>query len=341
MYRKSSEINKESGNSRGSTKISGTSETQCIRETTKTRKNTSIRKINTASEKTNKSEKQKHRENQNKSENREKREKSNKSETQRPSGTQRLRGNNRNKRQKQDKDPNENNPNQRLQNKTSKQTDKDFIEILHWNCNNLRPDKFTDIELQYFSNISEMNNAVVCLTETHHKGKILNFKKDMTGLGTFRKKIKRRKRRGIKNTENKDEEEKEGGGIQVLFPKSEKFELKKIKNSNSEILDIEGKMHGIDMKLVVTYFDVDKGKRGRDNNKKIRKDLEKIIESNEKEGLILTGDFNGHLRMIDGKPDDVNGKMLIEWVEKYGLIILNLDEKCEGKYTRIQKVKKN
>ncbi len=74
--------------------------------------------------------------------------------------------------------------------------------------------------------------------------------------------------------------------------------------------------------------------------KKMRKDLEKIIENNEKEGLIITGDFNDHLRMIDGRPDNENGKMLIEWVEKYGLIILNLDEKCEGKYTRIQKDKK-
>ena len=75
--------------------------------------------------------------------------------------------------------------------------------------------------------------------------------------------------------QKKNTGEKVGGGIQVLFPKNKNFELKNIKNENKEILDIEGKMHGIDMKLVVAYFDVDKGESGRDNYKKIRKDLEK------------------------------------------------------------------
>ena len=134
--------------------------------------------------------------------------------------------------------------------------------------------------------------------------------------------------------------ERKGGGLQILMPKSDKFNFTKIKNNNKEILEIEGTLYGIGLKLVIVYFDVRKDEEGKKVNKKIRKDMEKIIENNNKEGLILAGDFNGHLRMIDGRDNDDNGKMLMEWVEKYEVILLNLDERCEGKYTRIQKDQK-
>ena len=116
--------------------------------------------------------------------------------------------------------------------------------------------------------------------------------------------------------------------------------MKNKKHENREILEAEGKIYGIGIKLVVVYFDADKGEEGKKANRKIRKDIEKIIENNEQEGLIILGDFNGHLRMIDGKRDDENGKMILDWGEQYGLITLNLEEKCEGTYTRIAKEQK-
>ena len=44
------------------------------------------------------------------------------------------------------------------------------------------------------------------------------------------------------------------------------------------------------------------------------------------------GDFNGHITMIDGKEQDANGKMLLEWLSNYSLNMLNMDNRCKGKY---------
>ena len=182
----------------------------------------------------------------------------------------------------------------------------DNTSLILWNCNGLKEDKFIDIQDLYFS--GKNNNTIVCLTETHHKGKILNLKDDIKGIGTFRPIEKR----GKKKKEEKNSEDKKGGGLQVLYPNSEKIELKKVKNKSTEILDVEGKVHGLDIKIIVAYFDVDKGETGRKNNTKIRKEIEKIIENNDKEGLIIAGDFNRHLRMIDGRSNDENGYQIMD-----------------------------
>lgn len=90
------------------------------------------------------------------------------------------------------------------------------------------------------------------------------------------------------------------------------------------------------MKIVVVYFDANKNGEGRERNKKLRSDIEKIMERNKMEGIIILGDFNGHLRMLDGKETDQNGKMILEWMEEYKLTLLNIEEKCEGIYTRVR-----
>lgn len=130
--------------------------------------------------------------------------------------------------------------------------------------------------------------------------------------------------------------EKKGGGIQILMPKMKEIKFNKNKNKNKELLEIEGSIFGTKLKIIIAYFDANKNEEGKKRNKILRKDIEKIIEKNENEGLIIAGDFNGHLRAIDGRDDDINGRMLMEWVDEQGMIMLNLDEKCEGKYTRIR-----
>ena len=204
-----------------------------------------------------------------------------------------------------------------------KKTEKEEIAIILWNCNNLRLGKYTELLEYYYNN--QKSRTICLLTETHHYGKILNLRDDMTGYGSFRsgKKVDRR-----------------GGGLQILMPKSEEFKFEKTKHKNTELLNIEGVMAGISVNIVLAYFDVRKTEEGRNRNKTLRKDIEQIIESNTKEGLIIAGDFNGHLRMIDGKEDDINGKMLLEWIGNYQLIMLNTEERCEGTFTRVNKDQK-
>ena len=119
----------------------------------------------------------------------------------------------------------------------------------------------------------------------------------------------------------------------VIIPEMEEIKLQKKENKCTELLDLEGEIYGIGIKIVVVYFDSNKGKNGNEANKEIRVEVEKLIEKNEKEGLIVLGDFNGHIKLLDGRKEDLNGKMLGKWIEKYNMVMLNMDEKCKGVYT--------
>ena len=184
------------------------------------------------------------------------------------------------------------------------------------NINGLTISKFVDIEENFFRK-EEVN--IVCLTETHKRVEDIYISSKINTFNVMRKK-----------------KDKKGGGIQVLLSNMSEIVLEKKANNNRDMLELEGKIHGMRMKMVVVYFDANKDEGGRSRNRKLRSDIERIMENNKMEGLMIMGDFNGHLKMIDGKDDDENGKMILEWIEKYKLIMLNLEDRCEGIYTRIR-----
>ena len=105
-------------------------------------------------------------------------------------------------------------------------------------------------------------------------------------------------------------------------------------SSSKDMLEIEGVCFGRSMKLILVYFDVDKGPAGRARNEKMREEVEEKMKRNESDLLVILGEFNGHLSVLEGRRDDVNGKMLREWVIDYNLTLMNADRKCEGIYTR-------
>jgi len=54
---------------------------------------------------------------------------------------------------------------------------------------------------------------------------------------------------------------------------------------------------------------------------------------NNKFPILLIGDFNGHIEGLGRQNEDVNGKMIKEILNKHNLILMNLDNKCEGMIT--------
>ena len=46
--------------------------------------------------------------------------------------------------------------------------------------------------------------------------------------------------------------------------------------------------------------------------------------------LLIIGDFNGHLRCLGYQREDVNGEMIINWMNQHSLTLLNIDEKTKG-----------
>ena len=193
------------------------------------------------------------------------------------------------------------------------------LKIRLMNINGLRTDKYIDIEEQFYRKEEEIN--IVCLTETHEKCEKTDVDRNIRAYNAIRE-----KKAG----------EKKGGGIQVLIPRMSRIKLKEVVNTNKELLELEGTMFGIGIKLIIVYFDANKNQKGKDRNVILKEIIERKIERNRKEGLIVMGDFNGHIKSIDGRDTDKNGKMILEWMENYELILLNMDEKCEGVFTRIR-----
>ena len=45
------------------------------------------------------------------------------------------------------------------------------------------------------------------------------------------------------------------------------------------------------------------------------------------------GDFNGHINGLGYQKQDRNGDMILEWINNNNMVLLNLDDKCEGNIT--------
>ena len=135
-------------------------------------------------------------------------------------------------------------------------------------------------------------------------------------------------------TKMREENERMGGGLMILMRRDPKVDMAEVRVESEEVLEIEGKCFGLDLNVVLVYFDVQKTQEGRENNDNIREEVERIIEKNDKDGLLVLGDFNGHIKELDGRKTDRNGRMVLDWTNRFDLTLMNGDSKCEGIYTR-------
>ena len=158
---------------------------------------------------------------------------------------------------------------------------------------------------------------MICLTETQLKTNKIKIHKDIESINSMRER---------KNT-------RRGGGLMILYNKNENIKLEKIENTEKEILEVEGKCLELKMKIILVYFDTRKNKEGNMRNKEIREEVEKCINKTEDEALIILGDFNAHIGLLDKQRIDKNGEMLQSWIKENNLVMLKLDDKCEGTYT--------
>ena len=49
--------------------------------------------------------------------------------------------------------------------------------------------------------------------------------------------------------------------------------------------------------------------------------------------MIVLGDMNGHLEILEDRREDINGRMIMDWIGVYELKLLNADARCEGRCT--------
>ena len=85
--------------------------------------------------------------------------------------------------------------------------------------------------------------------------------------------------------------------------------------------------------------------KGKDNNHKIRKEIEEKVKKWKEKAVMVLGDFNAHVKMLEPERNqDDSGDIITSWVDsdKIDLMLLNADTtKCEGLYTRTEKDSKS
>ena len=179
------------------------------------------------------------------------------------------------------------------------------------NIQGLTNDKM--VELQQFV---EKKNDVMLLVETHLMyDKIKEINKDIRRIDKYR-----------------TEGDKKGGGLSIIFNKKTKMLINEEKHNNPDIMVINLNDRSIKIKIVLVYFSVRGKPEDRIRNSKIKQDIEKILQNWDKP-LILIGDFNGHIQGIGYQREDENGRIILDFVGRYKLNLLNLDERCIGEAT--------
>ena len=134
--------------------------------------------------------------------------------------------------------------------------------------------------------------------------------------------------------ERRDISDKRGGGLILLHLDHKYIKMEKIETNHRDILAIRGTIKGKKMMIVLIYMATGNTQTSRERNVKIDENLRKLIDENKEEnGIILLGDFNGHLGHNGRQQEDDNGKRIKRMVEEQNLAIANLDERCEGVMT--------
>ena len=186
------------------------------------------------------------------------------------------------------------------------------------NIQGLTEEKLRELEDMFFGEVKDksVRHIILCLTETQQKMRRYRERPDLV---TF--------------TQQREMGDKRGGGLQVVMNKIPEIKFKKAKNENRDLLEIEGSYYGLGMRILLVYFDSNDDQRARDRNLVLRREIEERIESNSSKGLVVLGDMNGHLEILEDRREDINGKMIMDWVSMYELKLLNADERCSGRYT--------
>ena len=162
--------------------------------------------------------------------------------------------------------------------------------------------------------------SIFCLTET--KENCANYQE--LGLTMYDK-----QRAGRQNQDK-------GGGVIIGHLTDERIKLEKLNTESDDILVVEGEIHKEKVRIILIYFNCGKLAVGRryNENRKIQEEVERYMQVEEGVKLIVLGDFNARLRILEpGIETDINGRMVEEWIAEKGLQHLNRSEKCVGTYT--------
>ena len=87
------------------------------------------------------------------------------------------------------------------------------------------------------------------------------------------------------------------------------------------------------MVIILVYMDVGDLLR----NRRIYEEMDRLMgEIDERIPVAVMGDFNGHVGFLGEQERNRKGEMMMNFAERWNLVILNADDRVEGQYTRVQ-----
>ena len=188
--------------------------------------------------------------------------------------------------------------------------DKYIIKCL--NIQGLTNEKYSEL----YGEIGE--GVIMCLTETQKKVNNIRIGQEMKILESMR-----------------EMQDQRGGGIMILYEEREDLFLEKKESRYRDCLEVSGKFGKEKVNLTVVYLKTGAGREELEHNREILARMkEGVLEAEERgEVYIAVGDFNGHLGYLGYQEENENGKNVNKLIEESGLLLMNIDEKCEGVYT--------
>ena len=144
-----------------------------------------------------------------------------------------------------------------------------------------------------------------------------------------------RKSRGIVvRSSMRGEEEQKGGGLMIIYREGEGKNWNKIENGYADILEVEGKIGDLVSRIILCYFRTGAGEEIDRGNRRLRDFiLGRIEQVGGEMGMIVLGDFNGHLGYLGEQRENRTGRLVNEMIEGGNLNLLNIDSRCIGRYT--------
>ena len=127
----------------------------------------------------------------------------------------------------------------------------------------------------------------------------------------------------------RDLKDTKGVGLMIINKKNSIFKLNKKETNHSDILLTMCSMINFEFMIILVYFACDNNER----NKKISSEVERLIRKYENMPVLILGDMNAHVGFLGPQKLNNNGRIILDWLDRLDLTLLNLDVNCQGEIT--------
>ena len=169
------------------------------------------------------------------------------------------------------------------------------------------------VELQRLLEEDEGAASLLCLVETQQKYRKVDFSKCYTMLDKMR-----------------HINDKKGGGLTMLMREQVGYMLREVGCGDCDVMRAELSIGSLALNIFLVYLDGREEQRAERTYGALEIEIQNLRETDPR---IILGDFNSHVGFLGEQRLNKKGTKLLNFVDRFNLILLNGDERCLGEYT--------